>query len=57
MEHIQKRLEFKQKTEKLLRRLNLRPKPYESVYSQSYIARQRDINKRIKQASEEQIKI
>ena len=52
MEHIRVSMEIKQKTEKLLRRVDVRPKPFESVYSQGYMSRQRVIRDRIKKASE-----
>ena len=33
MEHIKASVELKSKTEKLLRRIDIKPRPFESVYS------------------------
>jgi len=48
-------MELKQKTNNLIKRLNLKPATNESLYSQSFIERERNVVKRIKELSVQKI--
>ena len=52
---LMKQEELKQKTEKLIKKLKLKPERNESQYSQSFIDRERSVIRRIQQISQEKI--